>query len=487
MAEFFHGAKSRQVPTRLVPSASVSAAICMAFGCAPIHRLSPEAQNKAMPGSIILAYTNAEAGEQLGIDSAADNVKWDLSIVAFTQFNLYNFGPVLFVNLFNPKTHFKPISGEELKFTGSVGYFTAKLKNGDVITFTSINNFTEGTDFTVNKITGVISVIADSALEAKIQETDHAPILADYTCAAPEMVTANDCIGGYDVATGISTGLELVEQAFPRFSLIPGSLVSARFGEDVTVAAIMAAKTQNINGVFNCVAFADISTDAVKLYSEAPAYKNAKSLISENLLLCWPKALFGEREIPLSVHVAGLVAQVDDANGGTPFASPSNKAVQMQAAMAGEKETTLTLPQANYLNANGITTAFNFNGWRLWGNRTAAYPGNTDPKDSFLANRRMLAWYGNRLVLTYFQNVDSPINNRLIQTIVNSEQMFLNSLVASGALTGGRIEFLQDDNSILDVMDGMIKFRVFLGFASPAEHIEFILEYDPAYLEALFA
>jgi phage tail sheath protein FI len=190
----------------------------------------------------------------------------------------------------------------------------------------------------------------------------------------------------------------------------------------------------------------------------------------------------------MSTQAAGIVAGVDRSNNDIPFVSPSNKNLQCQAAVVDGQELWLSLTQANYLNQNGIATALNFvGGWKLWGNRTAAYPANTDSKDVFISNRRMLAWYGNQLVLTWFQKVDFPINRRLIQTILNSEAININSLAAMGALTGGRIEFNANENPITDLMDGKIVFHCFLGLVAPAESIEFMLEYDPEYLQTLFS
>jgi len=456
----------------------------MAFGCAPIHRVSDEDRIKAMPGNINLCYDIGEAGQQLGIDTTDNFDKWDLSAVAYTHYMLSNLAPILFVNIFNPDVHFKTISSESIQFFEG----KANLANSDIIgnltLSTNGTTFVENTDYAFNRVKGLITVIEGGALESVTT-----PVIASYKYAAPELVTADECIGGYDIETGATTGIELVNKAFPKFSLIPGSLVAPRFGSDVTVAAILAVKTQNISGVFTGIAFADIPSEGdngVKRYSDAPAYKNNNSLVSENLFLCWPKTKFGDRLIPLSIQAASIAALTDSNNGDIPYESPSNKNVQMQAAIAGGEEVWLDLPKANYLNANGIATAFNFSGWRLWGNRTAAFPMNTDPKDSFLASRRMFAWYGNRLVLTYFQKVDKPINNRFIQTIANSEQIFLNSLVAAGALVHGEISALPEENPVTDVMDGHIRFHVTLTLAPPAENIEFILEYDPSFLSSLF-
>ena len=59
--------------------------------------------------------------------------------------------------------------------------------------------------------------------------------------------------------------------------------------------------------------------------------------------------------------------------------------------LAGGTEVPLTLPNAEYLNSQGIVTGLNFiGGLRAFGNRTACYPANTDPKDAFIPIRRMM-------------------------------------------------------------------------------------------------
>lgn len=484
---FFHGVRTSQVPTSLVPAAQLDASLCMAFGCAPIHRLSEEQQAKVKPGEIVLIYSEDEAGEQLGISYKYDDFdKWGLSEVAYSHFALFGVAPVIFVNLYDPAVHFQDVTGEAVTLTGGKG----TLANGDVIGAVELTAesggaaFISGTDYDLNTITGAISAIEGGAME------NVAAVKATYKYADPGQVTASDCIGGYDIVTGISTGLGLIDDAFPRYRVIPGILVAPGFSEDPTVAAVMAAKCTGINGVFQAVAFADIPSDGpngVTLYTDTPGYKTKNNLVSEDLYLCWPKAKFGDRLMRISVQAASLMATVDKDYDDIPYASLSNHNLQCTAAIANGKEVWLDLKKANYLNSNGIATAFNFvGGWKLWGNRTACFPDVTDPKDTLLSSRRMIAWYGNRLVKTWWQKVDYPINRRLVQTIINSEQINLNSLTAAGALLGGRIELLDAENSILDLMDGKITFHVYLGLVAPAENIHFKLEYDPSYLETLF-
>ena len=146
------------------------------------------------------------------------------------------------------------------------------------------------------------------------------------------------------------------------------------------------------------------------------------------------------------------------------------------------------LEMASYLNGQGVVTALNFtNGWVCWGNRTAAYPGNTDVKDSFIANRRMFCWVGNTFILTFWQRLDFPLNRRQIDTVMSSAGIWLNGLTARQYILGGRIEFLGAENSMLDLMDGISRFHVFFTPPTPNREIEFILEYDPQYIQTLFS
>lgn len=139
----------------------------------------------------------------------------------------------------------------------------------------------------------------------------------------------------------------------------------------------------------------------------------------------------------------GVIGQVDASNDDIPYESPSNKSVPITGlCLKDGTEVTLELTQANLLNGQGITTALNFGGgWRLWGNYTGAYPGSTDPKDTFLAVRRMFDWDDQVFILTYWQRLDKPGVPRNIQIILDSEQIRLNGLKSRGYILDGSIEF----------------------------------------------
>lgn len=70
---------------------------------------------------------------------------------------------------------------------------------------------------------------------------------------------------------------------------------------------------------------------------------------------------------------------------------------------------------------------------------------------------------------------------------MDSINIWLNGLTASGYILGGRVEFLEEENPSTSIMDGNIKFHLYLTPPSPAREIDFVLEYDVEYLKALFA
>ena len=303
-----------------------------------------------------------------------------------------------------------------------------------------------------------------------------------------DTVTASDIIGGVDIVTGKNTGMELVEEVYPRFSMVPGNLIAPKYSTNSAVAAALHAKAQYINGVFKALAIADISTDTVKKYTDINREKNQANYCDPFLIAAYPKVALGGVQYHLSTQAAAVCGLVDAAHDDIPYKSPSNENLQCdQTILADGTDIFLGKGQANYLNGVGVVTALNFiGGWKLWGNRTSAYPGTSDPKDSFISVRRMFNWVANTLVTSFWSKIDDPLNRRLIDSTVDRANIWLNGLVARGALIGGRVEFLKSENPETDLLDGIIRFHVYIAPPTPAREISFIQEYDVNYLSTLF-
>ncbi len=474
-----HGVTISEQATSILPPSRVSAGLPVVVGTAPVHMLSGGVTGPVnVPG---LYYTYSEAVLAVGYD--ADWSKYTLCEFVKSHFGLFAVAPVVLVNVFDPAVHKASVAEASQAFVAD----ELQLPNEGILSGSLVIKSQDGlithvlgTDYSADLITGLVTRITTGAIAAG------ATVLRSYDYGDPSLVTADDIIGGVDAITGALTGLELINSVFPRFRLVPGQILAPGWSQDPAVAAVMDAKAGNINGVFKAICLVDLPTSVGK-YSDAPAYKENNNLTDEQMAVCWPKVKLGDDEYWLSSQLAGLICQVDAAHDDTPYKSPSNERLQMTSAVVGNEEVWLGPDQAAYLNGQGIITALNFvGGWKCWGNRTGAYPAVTDVKDAFLPIRRMFNWIGNTLVLTWWQKLDYPITRRLVETVVDSVNIWLNGLAAREIILGGRLEFVADENPTTDLMDGIIRFHVYVTPPSPAREIDFILEYDPAYLDTLF-
>ncbi len=478
-----HGVYITEVPASVTPPVQATAGLPVVFGTAPVN-LAAEPAPANQP---VLCYTYEEAVKQFGYSNDWKN--YTLCEFIKSHFALFNVAPVVLVNVLDPAIHKKSVTGESVTLVDD----QATLANTGVLKETVVVKSEDGTttyvantDYLVafdDDGRAVISRVATGAIPAG------ATLKVDYEHLDPSMVTASDIIGGIDATTGAYEGLELLNKVFPLFRLVPGMVLAPGWSHDPTVAAVMVAKASNINGHFKCIALTDVPTSEVTKYTDVPSWKETNTYTSPRQAVCWPKVKLDDEVFHLSTQLAGLICKTDAENEDVPYASPSNKSLQANGAvLADGTEITLGPDQAAYLNGQGIITALNFiGGWKAWGNRTGAYPAVTDPKDAFLPVRRMFDWIANTLVLTFWQKVDYPIQRRLIDTIVDSANVWLNGLAARGFILGGRVEFIQEENPDTDLMDGIVRFHVYVTPPSPAREFDFIVEYDPQYLQSLFA
>lgn len=304
---------------------------------------------------------------------------------------------------------------------------------------------------------------------------------------APDVstVTAQDIIGSVD-SSGKRTGLSLVDKVFPLFRKVPGQILAPGFSAEPAVAIAVGAACENISGHFRAVGVADLPGDIARP-EDAPAWVNDNNLTDENLILFFGTPVYDNAPEYGSTHLAAVMALRDAENDGIPFWSPSNKRMLCQGLTHNGAELALTPLEAANLNGNGIVTGLNMIGGLVaWGDQTACYPGVTDVKDASIPIRRMFNFIGNTLVLTAWQKVSNPLRRRLISSITDTFNIWLNGLVAREFILGGRVTFETKDNSSTDLMGGKARFHVYVTPPTAAREIVFTLEYDPAYLETLF-
>lgn len=481
---FRHGVYKQEVATSLISPVRTESGLPVIVGTAPIHLAADEEalQNVNKPQ---LIYNYNEAVNLFGF--SRDWEKYTLCEFIYSQFALFGMSPCVLINVLDPAKHKQVVSPADVTITDGLANLGQDVILANGVTFETGTEYTAGVDYSLaynEDGDAIFSVITGGKL------ANASKVKVGFTRIKPDAVTSYDIIGGVDATTGDKTGLELVNAIFPKFRIVPGLLGSPKWSERPEVAAVMRSKAENINGIFTCMSVVDIPSDSTGAdkYTEAPEWKNQNNYMGAHEIACWPKVKLGDDVYHLSTQLIGLMNKVDSGNEDTPYESPSNKLLQMNACVvASGKEVTLGYEEANYLNGQGIVTALNWiGGWRAWGNRTAIFPSSTDVKDMFMPTRRMFDWIGNEFILTLWQKVDAPMTPRLIRTVLNSYNVRLNGLSARGYLLGGRIDFLSTENPTTDLLDGIMRFHIYMASPTPAEQIVGILECDTSYFSALF-
>ena len=463
-----HGVYVSEQETSLTVPVEGTAGLQVIFGIAPCNLADnpSDAVNKPK-----LCYSFAEAKAAVGY--CDDFKNYTLCQAIDASFRVFNTAPIILVNVLDPAVHKTDVASAELALTNKQGV----LKDFGVIKSTLVVSATaggealaEGTDYLATFDADGMCTITNLGNQSSL--------FVAYSKLDPTAVDEADIVGSVG-ADGKETGLELLRTIYPKFGLTPGLISAPGWSHKATVAAAMEAKCTNINGVFSCECVVDIPADTARIYSAVKAEKEKLGADSAHTIACWPMGKVGEKVYYLSALISALQSYTDANNDDVPYRSPSNQSLGITGlCLADGSEVVLDQDQANTINSYGVVTALNMNGFKAWGNNTAAYPSSTDPKDRWIPCRRMFTWWGNTLIQTYFQKVDSPMNRRLIENVVDSENIRGNSFVARGYVAGASVEFRDLDNPATDLLNGIIRFKVNLAPYVPAENIEFKLEFD---------
>lgn len=518
MTAYKHGIYGEEASTRTPSLQTITTGITVSIGLSPVHL----AANPVDVNRPTLCYDKSTYINRFG--DTTDHKTYTNQETAEVMYDIFNVTPVVFVNVFDPKRHKTDVT-ENITLANGVATLVAPVlidslvvkgkqsstvvvQNGDDPVDDEIDDLNNSSTETVVAPTATtetktvdvllvkdedytVTTDDDGNVTITVTATDKVSdgkIYLTYSQPDPSKVTMDDIIGKVDPTTGKCSGIKLVSEVYARTGILAGSVIAPGWSQYPKVAAALAAAVESINGHFKAGSPVDLDTTQIGGYAEAAEWKNANGYTSKYQFACYPMVGLSGTLYHLSTYVAALLNRLDGQNDEIPYNSPSNKSIQIDGMYNEDgSENYFGLDAANDLNGNGIITCVNFNGWRCWGNRTAIYPTSNDVKDNFVSERRMFNFVNNNLIINYWSQIDEPTNRRLIDSVINSANMWLNGLTSRGAILGGRVEFLDNDNESMNLMDGKLKFRVYYTPVAPAREIVFVQEYDPNYLSTLFA
>lgn len=462
-----HGINTFERDTQFVGVTKGKVGVPLFVGALPIHKVGA-----AFNGGPIL-LNNIEEAKALGWSDAwrddSGNPKWNLCQAAYAHLLLFAMAPCFVVNVYDPATNKTAVAAADKSVSDHAVELTEDaIDDSGLVVKNGETTLTKGTDYAV--------IYTDTACRIELLSTGTA-----YSATTLNVAFNKADFTGI-TASVIEAAFEKAELCKTMWGIVPDLFCAPGWSKNPAVAAVMTAKARSINGLYRAKAVVDIDTAAAAAdtYDDVYAYKNANGYDDADMIVCWPLAKVGDKLFDLSVLVCGAMSRIDADNGDLPYESPSNKAVPVTGLVnAAGTDIYLTVQQADALSvADGVVTALNFGGFVLWGNYTGCAPAITDTAKCFIPTGRMQDYLCNAFVNAFWGYVDRPLSRVVIDAIVNSFNSFLDGLIAEGALLGGSIEYVDDNNPAADLLAG--RFRLDLQMASPvpAQRIDMYSEFS---------
>ncbi|MGL5622878.1 phage tail sheath family protein [Cetobacterium sp.] len=465
--QFRHGLRTNEIDSGEKTYLSTKAPIVV-LGAAPINMGDLTCVNQP-----VLIQNIAEATKYFGGVNKIEG--FNISEVLYSAFQLFGVAPVLCINVLDPKKH-----SEVEVLTGVViKNGVAKIEKTGILTG-ELQLKNGGTEEEIEAATYETSFDSNGYLEIYLEDLTISSIDGSVKRLKPELVTSQDIIGKVDIKTLKKEGLELVDDIFTKFSVIPGVGIAPGYTQDNELRTIMNTKFQAVNGgKWKSIIVADIPENVE--YGEAIKWKKDNNAIDPEQILGYGMGVLGNNILHLSTLVACELLRGDAVNGGVPCDSPSNKSAKVSKIVYKDKngiyqDLNLDEKQAELLNENGIITAIQTpGGFVLWGNRTSAFQpgGTTEKKDIWIHAKRLIQFICNTIAMNNQNEVDAKMTPMRAGAIRDSINQWLASLKAEEKISGARVEFRAIDNPGENIAGGKFVWYIVHGDVPIGENLVF--------------
>jgi phage tail sheath protein FI len=471
---FLHGVQIQEVSTGARPIQTPPTAVIELVGTAPVHLVAPSNASVNKP---TLIQSDRNAAAFFGPDLAGYTIPQALNAIL-------DFGAcsVVVINVFDPAIHQASAFGEPITLAADG---TATLAHPGIISATVKSPggeptiFSAGTDYTLDPATARITRLATGfiAVGASLQ--------VDYTYGDPSQVQNSD-ITGTTTTAGTRTGLQATLDVVHLFNLKPRILLTPGYCSQAEIKNALIGMADRIKAHAYIDAPIGMTLQQA-IESRGPSGALDMTTGSERAVLCYPYVQVKGTLEPYSQNLAGLAASVDLREGF--WVSPSNHDLTRIEALERPISWSLSdsLCEANQLNAVGFVTAVRGygTGFLAWGNRSAAWPTNTDPK-SFICVRVVADVLHEAVERAMLPYVDKPLNRAILDAVRESVNTYLTTLIRQGALVGGACTWTPADNPESELALGRAAFQLSFMPPTPMEEVTFTSTVDTAWLANLY-
>jgi phage tail sheath protein FI len=455
-ANYLHGVETIEVNQGSRPVTIVKSSVIALVGLAPIG-------TKNEPILVLSPNDAIQFGQQLPgftIPQALDAI--------FKQ------GPatVIVVNTFDAITNTEQVTLESKTITsGKLKLSAAPIGAVTIFAADGTTPFAgvSGVDYSIDAFGNFVALSAVAAEDLILKFSFKT--LDSGTVTSAQMIGTN--------ISGVRTGMKCWELVFNTFGFMPKVLIAPKYVETVVVANELITLAEK----YRAIALIDApegTSVSNAIAGRGPASTiNLKTASYRAYLLCPHLKIYdadsdSNVNAPYSQFMAGIIARTDLNEGY--WVSPSNH--EILGIVGTEYVVTAAVndasTEANLLNEKGIATTFTGygTGTRTWGNRSAAFPANTDPKN-FIPIRRIADIVHESLEQAMLPFIDKPINQATIDSIRDTGNGFFRTLIGRGAVLSGSKCIYSSVNTPEELALGHVTFDlVFMG-PTPAERITF--------------
>ena len=458
--DFLHGVEVIEIQEGIRPIRTVRSAVIGLVGSAPKGPINVPTLIVGSPREGVLQF-GADVGT---IPDALDAI--------FGQHGAV----VVVVNVLDPATDKRAVVAQEYDLTGDTVQLADRYVAGVVAMTNTVGTplvfdvgLVEGTDYTVDSTTGVLTRVEGGGLAANGKAE------IGYDVPDDTLVTAADIEGGVDAATGAYTGVDALLGAQSALGFTPRILIAPGYSDQKTVADALISVGNRLRAT--CPIEGPSTTDAA-----AQTYRG--DFGSRRAYLVDPDVQVADADglpvaAPNSAYVAGVIAQSDAERGF--WWSPSNRVIL--GILGTDRPIDFALgdanARANLLNENEVATIIREDGYRLWGNRTCS----DDPKWAFLSVVRTADILNDSLLRAHLWAVDRNISRTYFEDVANGVNAYIAQLVGQGALLGGLCFPTPDLNTKESLADGRVYFDIDFTPPPPAERVTFRSRLTNDYLE----
>lgn len=300
---------------------------------------------------------------------------------------------------------------------------------------------------------GVLGTLAAS-LQAIADQTKPFTIVVRVAVGAgvdPEAIeaaTVSNLIGT-TTAEGKYTGMKALLAAKGKLGMVP-RILGVPGLDSLPVATALVSIAQQLR------AFAYVSAHGCKTKEEAVAYRDGFG--AREVMVIWPSferwdTTANATVVAPAVAVAlGLRAKIDQDIGW--HKTLSNVAVSGVTGISADVFWDLQNPatDANYLNANEVTTLIQENGFRFWGSRTCS----ADPLFAFENYTRTAQVLADTMAEAHFWAVDKPLHPSLVRDIIEGINAKFRELKAQGYIIDGQCWYDEAANDATTLKAGKL-------------------------------